>query len=63
MSTYNFEQKFVNLGDSMVVKLTVQKHIYIYRDPKHHIETNLFVYVANQLTGFYMSPGNTVRSL
>ena len=50
MNTYNFEQKIVNLGDSMVVTLTVRKHTE--RDPKHYIETNQLVYVANQLTGF-----------
>lgn len=27
MNTYNFEQKTVNLGDSMVVILTIQKHV------------------------------------
>ena len=38
MNTYNFEQEIVNLGDSVVVTLTVQKHFR--GDPKHHIEIN-----------------------
>lgn len=61
MNTYNFEQKTLNLGDSMVVILTIQKHVW--GDPKYHIETIQMIYVENQLTCFYMSPDNTWRSL
>ena len=45
----------------MVVILTSQKHVK--EVSKHHIETNQTGHVANHLTGSYMSPANTGRSL